>query len=396
MCKRAAKTNGHNGSTRLCEVCRSMIDTILPRQASIYAEQPQYEVAAAGRWEVARPAEFETGPEAEDEDYELISLEPAVESKRDFLEEAEEIFGRAAMPANLTATAAHETFSPPAQPEVFDKNTLSQPDVERPIALRSIGSTLDQTHAIEEGASHAEPPAPGLRYVEQADQSIIAHAEPVTEAQAATEESAVDPWDDPLPAWEYSRNEWPIVVEAQQESKFAKLKVPIAIGVLAVLGLLIYFAFWPTAEKPQEQISVATPDLSQQPRPEAETVATGDAQTPTTTPASNVATTAPIQTIPAQNAASDEGNGQWRYSLQAMASQNEEEAKQFAERLVRSGVAAYVVSADLGQRGKWHRVRVGRFTTAEEATRFINEARERAKAAGVALKNLNLCAYEKP
>ena len=79
-----------------------------------------------------------------------------------------------------------------------------------------------------------------------------------------------------------------------------------------------------------------------------------------------------------------------------MASQNEAEAKQFAEKLVRAGVPAYVVSAELGQRGKWHRVRVGSFLTADEAMRFAIEARERAKAAGVALKDLNLCAYEKP
>lgn len=395
MCKSAAKTNGHPGSTRLCEACRLMIEPILPRQTAAFVAQPQYAVSAASRWEVARPVEFEAKTEAEEEDYELVSFEPAAESKKDFLEEAEEIFGRTAAP---DSTAARETFTSPARPEVFDKNALSQPGVEMPMAFKSIGSTRNQAHAIEDRISQAEPPAPGLRYVEQTDQSIArlngAHAEPVNEAKATTEESPVDPWDDPLPAWEYSRNEWPIVVEAQRQSTFAKLKAPIAVGVLAVLAILIYFAFWPSAEKPQDQISVATPELDGQAKPEAST--TADAQTPTAAPASDAAATTPAQPIPSQSAASDEGNAQWKYSLQAMASQNEEEAKQFAEKLVRSGVAAYVVSADLGQRGKWHRVRVGRFLTAEEATRFINEARERARAAGVGLKELNLCAYEKP
>ena len=170
-----------------------------------------------------------------------------------------------------------------------------------PMAFNSIGSTPDQAHAIEGEVLHAEPLAPSLRYVEQTDQSIArpngAQTETVSELKAAIDESAIDPWDDPLPAWEYSRNEWPIIVEAKKKSKFAKLKIPIAIGVLAALAIIAYFVLKPPAENPQEQISVVTPELITQPKPEAAVAAPADAQTP----ASDAATTTPAQTPPAQD-----------------------------------------------------------------------------------------------
>ncbi|HST20199.1 MAG TPA: SPOR domain-containing protein [Blastocatellia bacterium] len=369
-----------------------MIETILPRRASTPVAHPQYAVSGAGRFDIARPIDFEAKTETQEEDYELISLEPGAEAKKDFLEEAEEVFGRTATPAATISTEASEIFKSPAQVDAFDKNAISQPATEMPVAFKPI----DQTHTIEEEIPLVKPMAQSLSYVERTDQSIArsngSQAETISELKAAIDENAIDPWDDPLPAWEYSRNEWPIIVEAKNKSKFANLKIPIAIGVLAALAIIAYFVLKPPAEEPQGQISIMTPDLSAQPKG---TAPAAEAQTPTTAPASEAATTAPAQTTPAQTAASDEGSAKWRYSLQAMASQNEAEAKQFAEKLVRAGVPAYVVSAELGQR-KWHRVRVGSFITADEATRFIGEARERAKSAGLALRELNLCAYEKP
>ena len=52
--------------------------------------------------------------------------------------------------------------------------------------------------------------------------------------------------------------------------------------------------------------------------------------------------------------------------------------------------------ADLGNRGLWYRVRIGGFATHEEAQRFATEARSRAAAAGVQIKELQVTAYDKP
>lgn len=393
LCKRAAATNGHLGPTRLCEACRLMIETILPKRDSI-ASHPQYAVSVASSGEAV---EFKEKPETasllpQEEDYELVSFETAADAKKDFMEEAEESFGRSVAPAETTPTEIREAFRSQALPGAFDKSDLSKAaDAPGSESFKSNGSSLDQAPATHQWQS--------LRPAEHIDESIttsdVAKAETISELKAAVDESATDPWDDPLPAWEYSRNEWPLIVEAKKPNALARFKVPIAIAVLAAGAIIAYFVFIPQAETPQVPISVATPELNEttetKSTPEAASVAPDDAQTPPTAPASNA-----TATTPAQNGASDNGNVQWRHSLQAMASQNEVEATQFAERLVRAGVPAYVVSADLGRRGKWHRVRIGRFVTTDDAMHFAGEARTRAKAAGVTLRDLNLCEYEKP
>jgi cell division septation protein DedD len=79
-----------------------------------------------------------------------------------------------------------------------------------------------------------------------------------------------------------------------------------------------------------------------------------------------------------------------------MASPNEGEATNMVARLQSAGLPAYVVRADLGNRGLWYRVRLGGFATHEEAQRFATEARSRAAAAGVQIKELQVTAYDKP
>jgi cell division septation protein DedD len=383
LCKRSAATNGHLGPTRLCETCKLMIEPILPKRASI-AIHPQYAVSTTSTWEAV---EFKEKPDTasllpQEEDYELVSFAPMVDAKKDFMEEAEEIFGRSAAPAETTST---EAFRSPAQPDIFDKSDLSKAaDAPGGESFKSIGSTFDQAPATQEWVS--------LRPAEPIDESPdAAKAETVSESNPEIDESALDPWDDPLPAWDYSRNEWPLVVESKEPNALARFKVPIAIVALAACAIIAYFVFRPQTETPEVPISVATPELSGLSETKNTPETHADAQTPPTTPASN-ATTA----TSAPSAEGNNGNTQWRHSLQAMASQNEVEATEFAERLARAGVPAYVVSADLGRRGKWHRVRIGSFVTADDAIRFIGEARARAKAAGVTLRDLNLCDYEKP
>lgn len=84
---------------------------------------------------------------------------------------------------------------------------------------------------------------------------------------------------------------------------------------------------------------------------------------------------------------------QGKHSLQAASFPDQSAAKGYAERLVRAGVPAYVVSADLGRRGRWYRVRVGRFESVEEAQKYAVQSRLRAQAAGLSL-GLIVCAVE--
>lgn len=68
------------------------------------------------------------------------------------------------------------------------------------------------------------------------------------------------------------------------------------------------------------------------------------------------------------------------FTIQIRSSPNESDARQFADSLKAAGFDAYVMRADLGAKGIWYRVRVGRFQSREEAQREIGKLRSSAKA----------------
>ena len=116
-------------------------------------------------------------------------------------------------------------------------------------------------------------------------------------------------------------------------------------------------------------------------------------------PSAAAATEAPVSDRPDQkpgeNLRASNEAGAGRYSLQAAAFPNENGANEFCERLKRAGVPAYTVSAEIAGRGKWFRVRVGRFENTQDAERFAVEARQRARASGLNLQ-LIVSSYETP
>jgi DedD protein len=90
-----------------------------------------------------------------------------------------------------------------------------------------------------------------------------------------------------------------------------------------------------------------------------------------------------------------DANTHGKFSLQAAAFPNQAGAEEFAEKLKRAGMPSYTVSADLGRRGRWFRVRIGRFNSADDAQKFAGEAQVRAKAVGLSLQ-LIACQYDQP
>lgn len=69
------------------------------------------------------------------------------------------------------------------------------------------------------------------------------------------------------------------------------------------------------------------------------------------------------------------------FTIQVRSSPNEADAKQFADSLKSAGFDAYVMRADLGGKGVWFRVRVGRFQSREEAQREMGKLRSHAGTA---------------
>jgi cell division septation protein DedD len=72
-----------------------------------------------------------------------------------------------------------------------------------------------------------------------------------------------------------------------------------------------------------------------------------------------------------------------KVTLQAASFPTEGSAKQFQDRLVQAGLPAYVVAADIPHRGKWYRVRAGKFASQDEARQAAASWRKQMAAAGI-------------
>src|SRR5207253_4383047 len=83
-------------------------------------------------------------------------------------------------------------------------------------------------------------------------------------ADLSVEEAAAppaDPWDDPLPAWEYSHSEWPLLVKDEPPSVASRLKWPIAAAlvIIAIAAATYFFLFKPRGEAPVTQQALTVP-----------------------------------------------------------------------------------------------------------------------------------------
>jgi cell division septation protein DedD len=422
LCRRAAQDEDA-AMTRLCHDCRAMLEPILPRVGIV---QTDYAVALAGS--AARPVTSINATLVHDADFEEVSFVPAAAVAEEFAplnEDTADAFD-ARLAANAPAATTRQTFvhhlnppapawhedpelfitpdqyedddvntavnaatsapaiTPPALPERADRFAEVEMTEAAPIAdLRAAASTTAlESRAAHDDAREGEPDSHGL----------------IVEAVAPAALSA-DPWDDPLPAWEYSRSEWPLLVKEEKPSATLKLKWPLIAVLVIVLSAAVYFFFIsrrgqaPLAQSGSETGAQTPLTVPVEPLKSVEQPKPADASP--ATPASPAAATPGNNSAPPATV-SQATEAQWKHALQAMASPNEGEANSFAERLKNAAIPAYVVRADLGSHGVWYRVRIGRFATPAEAQRYAAEARTRARIAGVALKDLQVAAYDKP
>jgi len=221
-------------------------------------------------------------------------------------------------------------------------------------------------------------------------------------AQSHADGGNTDPWEEPLPAWDYSRNEYPVLMGPPRGGSFSKFKIPVAVFLILALAAGFYYLIYPQLSRDQSPAIV----VPSQPATETHsaTAASKEAvaqnatpSTPAETPVSTANTEAKPtqQTNPQAPGAEGSTNSQGRFSLQAAAFPTQAGADEFAEKLKHAGVPSYVVAADIAHKGRWFRVRVGRFNTADEAQRFAAEAQSRAKASGMSLQ-LMVSQYDQP
>ncbi len=72
-------------------------------------------------------------------------------------------------------------------------------------------------------------------------------------------------------------------------------------------------------------------------------------------------------------------NGGPAFTLQLSASQAREDADRFAARLRAQGYHPYVVESDVKDRGRWYRVRMGKFSSKEAAAKFLDDFHRETK-----------------
>jgi hypothetical protein len=287
-------------------------------------------------------------------------------------------------------------------------------------ALRSIETNQDQPSLAEEleklrrTAGLEEPPANSTGSLKMPDGPVTDNpsvaAPKVDTTQLAEPQPAEPPvartqpplaqesrLRQPVPDQWNNADEWPVMLTDSPQPSSGKWKVLAAVALLLlVVGAVAvsYRVLVKPAKTGAEQEAKA--DL---PRPQssgASRSVTAAAATPDSRAAAQPQSPQPAAAASGQEPGTPQGDTSTaKYSLQAASMPNRAAAEEFAEKLVRAGVPAYVVSADIPGRGRWFRVRVGRFSSQEEAMRFAADAKLRARTAGIGL-TLVPCDYEKP
>ncbi|HEX5733315.1 MAG TPA: SPOR domain-containing protein [Blastocatellia bacterium] len=387
LCKsaNAQSADAYPGPSRLCLACKQLVQTILPRAEltavrdaapamgalfdNVGVEQAVYANAAGdaprsdnGHDYSGEIKEIESDffrPEEESYYKTEFEIQPEAGEIDDFVED---------FPG-----APHHSLDE-------DISDLSErASVEYSPSETYTGGTVTQIYGAQPAPEYLPPTTAPLAGEEITDES--AEANPVQAFSQDYKEAAVDPWENPLPAWDYSQSEYPVLLGPKKHKKRKKLFWIIVAGLLIASFAAGYFILSrPEAAHNDNQPRVTEPNGNPA-APEAE-----DNSTATATGQQNVAPEASAEAASAQAQkpnASTEFGGVGSLTLQSAAFPDEDGASEFSKKLIRAGIPAYVVPADLPRKGRWFRVRVGRFSNADDAKKYAVQSHLRAKAVGL-------------
>lgn len=169
------------------------------------------------------------------------------------------------------------------------------------------------------------------------------------------------------------------------------------VGPLTLLALLaaagILFVVWKLGiqdginPKPAQPPQATAPAPASQPA--ASSVTSPAPSTATPSGAQQTATTPQAQ--PPATEAPKPPAGSGGFTIQVRSSPNEGDSAAFANSLKGAGFDAYVLKADLGAKGTWYRVRVGRYDSKAEAQQALGKLRASAQVGDAIIQ-----AYETP
>jgi cell division septation protein DedD len=433
LCKSlfAPVSGAYPGPSRLCGRCRQLVQTILPRNGLHTPAETTVVFGAATFIETPFAQDAKDGPAIEDgfdyreeagaggpsffrpeeESYYETDLE--IQPDADELDDFVEDFPGAPRESSAAESSVAESsaegvgqmpdqggtdFSPSGS--FYDEDAATGYDAEpaseswakvtqgygarpAPEYLPSITTPLAGEAAHEQA-----------QWSEQAGTIVDTAQAPDSQApdsQAAVYGDAVtDPWDEPLPAWDYSHNEYPVLLSPKKSKDQRKLWLPIAAVLLIGLLVAAYFMLSQPGSRPPESAN-AQNSLVEPHGDSADAAQTLPA--PATAEQQNAQAQASTNT--GQEQAPTGFGSVGTLTLQSAAFPDEAGASEFSQKLIRAGVPAYVVPVDLTRKGRWFRVRVGRFTNADDAKKYAAQSRQRAKAAGMSVDFI-VVEYGKP
>src|ERR1700730_6195068 len=227
LCKR--ELSAGTLDTRLCEQCQTLIQT-----ASRSADSSVMSVSASANQQlsVAHPQHFvlpdnlplELQELFDDSSVSSDSFEPdplfaaLFESQDEFVtappndEQSNQVDTPEANLADGSVTASTLAIIEPAREETH----LDRVDAEAESPNdESANESLSDGHAVTETQASADSTTPHADVEGQID-----------DPKAIRDEVSADPWENPLPAWEYSQNEWPVLVGPRRDGPWARFKGP--------------------------------------------------------------------------------------------------------------------------------------------------------------------------
>lgn len=375
---------GADQSARLCPQCASIIESIREPSAP-----PEQEPGQAFRFDNSGQLTYEP-PRAGSFFFEAPEYDSPAQASPP--REVEHNTAAPAERARAEAPPEVETVRPGrdlAAPK--PQAPQSQPDLEPSPNRRPVGAQLKSEPRTPGGPSPSQPsfelsagrtanrPSPGFQKGQgQGDRRFEdqSWAEELRKSLALTDHDQVKPF---VP--ETEDKGYVLMVANTKEARRARLPLKVAalLLLLAAAAAGGYFLLRGGAAPAKKNASVAQAQPQSRSQPQPQLPPKGEGERPVVSGGPKPAAT---EAVP----------GGKSYSLQAASFPSEEAANQFSERLVQLGIPAYVVAADIPKKGRWFRVRVGKFPSPEKARQDAAEFQKKAAAAGLRL-GLVVCDY---
>jgi cell division septation protein DedD len=303
-------------------------------------------------------------------------------------------FGVAAADVDIHTSEAHYATAPDsAEPyesrdEIFPQSIASSED------CTDARDYAERDYAEKDDSNLAAPSTyfpPEVDVASAADGLLVKQNET---RPSSLDQPEADALESPLQAPEYSHEKWPVLISPANRRSIGRLRTPlIAMALLAfVAGSFFLIRAATNITATGRSSAVGEPTVSSAKPPD---IGAQNQSQSLLSPTPPNAEPSSQKSVFDQRDSGENRNAQGGLSLQAAAFPTEAGAEEFAGKLRRARVPSYVVPADLARRGKWFRVRIGRFNSAEDAQRFAGEAQLRARTAGVTLQ-LIVCQYEQP